>query len=88
MTVSALASMQVSAKVITFEELRAMADKGKPEVVDVMYSNRVPLGRPHVRLVTYIEDKLYLDGIVVGTTMAESGVDTQPWQCASGRERQ
>jgi hypothetical protein len=67
MTVSALASMQVSAKVITFEELRAMADKGKPEVVDVMYSNRVPLGRPHVRLVTYIEDKLYLDGVVVGT---------------------
>ena len=62
-----LACVQAQAKVLTFEELRAMADKGTPEVVDVMYSNRVPLARPHVRRVTHIEDKLYLDGVVVGT---------------------
>lgn len=65
--VSMLACVQAQAKVLTFEELRAMADKGTPEVVDVMYSNRVPLARPHVRRVTHIEDKLYLDGVVVGT---------------------
>ena len=54
------------AKVLTFEQLRAMADKGSPQVVDVMFSNRVPLDGSHLRLVTKIEDKLYLDGLVAG----------------------
>lgn len=64
---SVLVCVQVHAGVITFEELRKMADKGTPEVVDVMYSNRVPLGHPHVRRVTHITDKLYLDGLVAAS---------------------
>ena len=44
-----------------------MADKGTPEVVDVMFSNRVPLSSSQVRLVTKIEDKLFLQGVAVGS---------------------
>jgi len=60
-------SARMQAKVITFEQLRAMADKGTPEVVDVMYSNRVPLNGSQLRLVTKIEEKLFLQGVVAGT---------------------
>ena len=61
------AAVQTQAKVLTFEELRAMADKGTPEVVDVMFGNRIPLNGSHLRLVTKIEDKHFLHGVVVGT---------------------
>lgn len=61
------ASVQMQAKVLTFEELRAIADKGTPEVVDVMFGNRIPLNGSHVRRVTIIEDKHFLQGVVVGT---------------------
>ena len=61
------ASVQTQAKILTFEELRALADKGNPVVVDVLHANRVPLNGSHLRLVTKIEDKHFLHGVVVGT---------------------
>jgi len=73
-----------AAKSISFEELRALADKGRPETVDIL-SNQVFAEDVTVRYATEITENLFLEGYVVGSaTPGSKGENMEvPWQLGS-----
>ena len=72
------------AKSISFEELRALADNGRPELVDIL-SNQVFAEDVTLRLVTEITENIFLEGYVAGATIPTSKGENLdvPWQLGS-----